>query len=174
MVKACPRCKEGQLLKAPGDTTASCLQCGYEEVDIVSKPLPTSRTKWYCQECNKYLRGQKWFDKHMKKFHSDAPQSGVPTLKNHSSLPPPFSERKEIIPNITETFICPICKKKFYKKVQLDGHMATHSDRPTDSMGVLEQAEKVLRKNIIASEDGQKVKLKEARQHVLSAIEVLL
>ena len=99
----------------------------------------------------------------MAKRHPQAgPGHPHPSQKDHPSLPPLLK------------FICPICKKPFDKQIQLDGHMATHSDRPTDSMGVLEQAEKVLRKNIMASDDGPKAKLKEARQHVLSAIEVLL
>ena len=189
MTQPCPRCKErgteGQLMKGPGDTVASCLQCGYETVDIVSKPLPRTSTKWYCRECDKYLRGQKWFDKHMMKFHHPASAdeafhkfstgfpSDTPPLNPERKQPherdQSFVRKPEPIP-----FICPICQKPFDKKIQLDGHMATHSERPTDSMGVLEQAEKVLRKNIVASMDGQKDKLKEARRHVLEAIEVLL
>jgi len=174
MTQPCPRCKErgteGQLIKAPGDSVASCLQCGYEAVDIVSKPLPRTSTKWYCEKCDKYFRGQKWFDKHMAKFHQkaslriEADQCGLKDFRR--------SEHPLLVKEMA--FVCPVCKKPFDKKVQLSGHMATHSDRPTDSMGVLEQAEKVLRKNIVASMDGQKDKLKEARRHVLEAIEVLL
>ena len=169
MTQPCPRCKErgteGQLMKAPGDTVASCLQCGYETVDIVSKPLPRTSTKWYCSECDKYLRGQKWFDKHMKKHHPKP----LSFIRKREVTEENFKEKEP-----RGDYTCPICKKSFDKKIQLDGHMATHSERPTDSMGVLEQAEKVLRKNIVASADGQKGKLKEARRHVLEAIEVLL
>ena len=167
MTQPCPRCKErgteGQLMKAPGDSVASCLQCGYEAVDIVSKPKKDSPPKrkrvlintdnpFPCPSCKQTFKYQGALENHI--------------IKNHGN-------ERVVFPN-PHTFNCSICQKSFDKKVQLDGHMATHSDRPTDSMGVLEQAEKVLRKNIVASEDGQKDKLKEARRHVLEAIEVLL
>ena len=169
MTQPCPRCKErgteGQLLKAPGDTVASCLQCRYEAVEIVSNPLPKKSTKWYCAECDKYLRGQKWFDKHMAKRHQKA------VFYTGEKNEPEEIKIKLVVPT---PWICVTCQKPFPTKQALSGHMATHSDRPTDPMVVLEQAEKQLRKAIMASLDGEKVKLKEARQHVLSAIEVLL
>ena len=178
MTQPCPRCKErgteGQLMKAPGDSVASCLQCGYEAVDIVSKPKKDSPPKrkrvlintdnpFPCPSCKQTFKYQGALENHIAKNH----QLEEPTVRMEAyarAHPTTFSK----------TFVCPVCHKPFDKKIQLDGHMATHSDRPTDSMGVLEQAEKVLRKNIVASEDGQKDKLKEARRHVLEAIEVLL
>ena len=239
MTQPCPRCKErgteGQLMKYPGDSVASCLQCGYEAVDIVSDPKKPYKPKWRCEACKKTFKGKKWFDKHMKKHHPATPlyeekktphqEEGLPGerpkkrvkvkrtavmkceecgqecegpqgLASHKRYTHLGYKRKakQVSPRIEAdqcglkdfrrsehpllvkemAFVCPVCKKPFDKKVQLDGHMATHSDRPTDSMGVLEQAEKVLRKNIVASMDGQKDKLKEARRHVLEAIEVLL
>ena len=177
MVKPCPRCKErggeGQLLKAPGDTTESCLQCGYEAVDIVSDPKPAFKPKRRCESCKKVFKGKKWFDNHMAKRHPIQP-SPTPLYDAVTKGQDEFKITPTPLGYNKVCFVCPTCKKGFGKQIQLDGHMATHSDRPTDSMGVLEQAEKVLRKNIMASEDGIKVKLKEARQHVLSAIEVLL
>ena len=177
-MKACPRCKErgteGQLMKAPGDTTETCLQCGYEEVEIVSDPKPAFKPKWRREPCDKTFVKWEWFNKHMEKHHPqaatrvEADQCG---LKDFSIIRKREVTEEEINPCV---FKCGICGKPFDKRVQLHGHMATHSDRPMDSMGVLEQAEKVLRKNIVASMDGQKDKLKEARRHVLEAIEVLL
>ena len=181
MVKPCPRCKErggeGQLLKAPGDTTESCLQCGYEVVVKVSDPKPAFKPKWRCEPCNKTFKGKKWFDNHMAKHHPDAPpyvERETPYIQADQCGLEEFSIHNKKQEPVKVYFSCPVCQKPFDKKIQLDGHMATHSERPTDSMGVLEQAEKVLRKNIVTSMDGQKDKLKEARRHVLEAIEVLL
>ena len=126
-MQSCPRCKErgteGQLLKAPGDSVASCLQCGYEAVNIVSKPLPKKSTKWYCEKCDKYLRGQKWFDKHMAKHHTskEGEEVVLPRTDTKGTWPEEFSIHP--YPESSRgPFICPICKKVLTSRGRLDNH----------------------------------------------------